>query len=296
MAILVVALATTVAVAISANEHLELRRSENMLGAGQGYLYALGGETWAGLVLTRDRKDNNTDNLTEDWARKGAVFPVERGQISGYIEDMQGRYNLNNLVSSGKPNDVEINRFRHLLEVLQLDPSLADAVVDWIDPDSQPRFPDGAEDDYYQGLDPPYRAANQPMASTSELLLVKGFTRKIYDTLKPYVAALPTTTPVNINTASLPVLEAMFPNVPAGDIQQLVDKRQSTPYTTVKSFLADPVFAGLKVSANGLTVASYYFQIHILAQVGRSDTRLDTLVLREDNGTIHVLARALGGL
>jgi len=48
-------------------------------------------------------------------------------------------------------------------------------VVDWIDTDVDALIPDGAEDDYYTGLDTAYRAANAPFASVSELQLVKGF-------------------------------------------------------------------------------------------------------------------------
>ena len=56
-----------------------------------------------------------------------------------------------------------------------VDDSLADAILDWIDADDTPRdF--GAESDYYLALPHPYRAANRPLASLSELLLVRGVT------------------------------------------------------------------------------------------------------------------------
>ena len=52
---------------------------------------------------------------------------------------------------------------------------IADAILDWIDTDDQPReF--GAEVESYSGLDPPYAPKNGPLDSIEELLLVRGVT------------------------------------------------------------------------------------------------------------------------
>ena len=52
---------------------------------------------------------------------------------------------------------------------------IANAIIDWMDPDSDAR-PGGAENDYYSGLSPAYRCKNGPIDSIDELLLVKGVT------------------------------------------------------------------------------------------------------------------------
>jgi DNA uptake protein ComE-like DNA-binding protein len=54
-------------------------------------------------------------------------------------------------------------------------PDVADAIVDWIDPDDDPR-PNGAENSYYMGLSPPYRCKNGPLDTLEELLYVRGVT------------------------------------------------------------------------------------------------------------------------
>lgn len=65
-----------------------------------------------------------------------------------------------------------------LMKLPGMTESVADALLDWIDEDSTPReF--GAESDYYQGLNPPYAAANRLPQSLEELLLVKGVTREL---------------------------------------------------------------------------------------------------------------------
>ncbi len=64
-----------------------------------------------------------------------------------------------------------------------VDPDLAvdelvDALIDWRDSDSSTRSA-GAESDYYQQLSPPYSAANAPLKTVEELLLIKGFTAQV---------------------------------------------------------------------------------------------------------------------
>jgi DNA uptake protein ComE-like DNA-binding protein len=57
-------------------------------------------------------------------------------------------------------------------------PPVADAILDWLDPDDQPRqF--GAEDETYRQYDPPYAPRNGPLASLDELLLVRGVTPEL---------------------------------------------------------------------------------------------------------------------
>lgn len=50
---------------------------------------------------------------------------------------------------------------------------VAEAILDWIDEDDEPR-PFGAESDYYQALPTPYASKNGPLNSVEELLLVRG--------------------------------------------------------------------------------------------------------------------------
>lgn len=55
---------------------------------------------------------------------------------------------------------------------------IADAILDYLDEDDEPReF--GAEVDYYSGLDPPYRPKNGPLETVEELLLVRGVTPQL---------------------------------------------------------------------------------------------------------------------
>ncbi len=97
-ALLVVALATVAAVAMASRQQLDVRRTANLLQGDQAYVYAQAVEDWARVVLKRDAEDNQIDKLDDDWAQRLSPIVVPGGQVDGFIIDLQGRFNLNNLV------------------------------------------------------------------------------------------------------------------------------------------------------------------------------------------------------
>ncbi len=71
-----------------------------------------------------------------------------------------------------------------LMQIPGMTEAIADAILDWLDADDQTReF--GAETEYYQTLDRPYRAANAIPKQLSELLFVKGVTRPLLMGISP---------------------------------------------------------------------------------------------------------------
>ena len=65
-----------------------------------------------------------------------------------------------------------------LMQLPGMTESLADAILDWIDPDSTPRQ-SGAENEYYADQNVPYGPRNAIPTSIEELLLVRGVTRDL---------------------------------------------------------------------------------------------------------------------
>ena len=57
-AILITAIATIAAVSMASRQHLDIRRTTNVIESSQAYLFALGAEEWGKQVLVRDRQDN----------------------------------------------------------------------------------------------------------------------------------------------------------------------------------------------------------------------------------------------
>ncbi|MEZ5543273.1 MAG: type II secretion system minor pseudopilin GspK [Pseudomonadota bacterium] len=289
-ALLVVALATVAAVAMATRLHVDVRRTGNLVHGEQAYFYALAAESWAEVILRRDVDGSAHDSLDEDWATALPPIPVEGGFVSGHVSDLQGRFNVNNLVdNNGNASPVNVDYFRRLLGVLELDPELAAALLDWVDTDINATFPGGAEDDAYLLQDPPYRAANRRMASISELRLVQGFTDEVMRVLAPHVTALPDPTPINVNTATAEVLLALDPKMTVTGVEALLADREKTPFDNRSGFLDHPSLHGVTVVMD-VDVASHWFLVVTDVKVGIGTAQLES-VLERDAKLLQVHAR-----
>lgn len=221
-AMLIVALGTITMISIASRQQLSMQREQNEGVIQIARDLASSGERFAAALLYRDRKEalrDNSDSLDDDWAQTIPPIPIDNAAIQGCIIDMQGRFNLNNLVDvQGRAAPDYVAQFARLLSTLNIDLTKGQAVIDWLDADLEAQIPDGAEDDYYTGLDQPYRAANAPFTSVSELQLVKGFgtlteeEREDYAMLVPHVSVLPKgdrPSAVNVNTATPEVIKSL---------------------------------------------------------------------------------------
>ncbi len=292
-ALLVVALATSAAVAMVANQQLDIRRTGNMLQYEQAYLYVMGMEEWAARVLNQDARDNQVDHAKEQWATQLPPIPIEGGEISGHIDDLQGRFNLNSLLRDGKVDNVALEQFRRLLTSLQLDPGIADALADWLDKDLQTRFPGGAEDSVYLGMENPYRSGNTLVVSSSELLLLPGMTPEKFKTLSPHVTALPVDVPLNINTATIPVIMSLAADINSSTAEALVEGRGEDGYTDVESFVEQPALKGKLLPVERLGVESHYFMLTSQVRFGRISVDYQSMIER-DAASANTIMRAQG--
>ena len=283
-ALLVVSLATVAAVAMATRQHIDVRRTGNLLHGEQAYSYALAAESWAQVILRRDAVESDFDSLAEDWATALPPIAVEGGVVSGKVEDLQGRFNVNNLINeSNTVSEVDLEYFKRLLDNLGLQQSLAVALADWIDKDINVRFPDGAEDEYYLLQERPYRAANRPLVDISELRLVKGFTPEAMQLLAPHVTALPEETTINVNTATAEVLRALNPQLSESDVDRLIADRGETGYENPNDFLSHAALAGLELGGEP-DVTSIFFRILTQVDIGDSRVRLESLLQRDEVG------------
>jgi hypothetical protein len=128
-----------------------------------------------GVMLSGDGLSGANESIPR--AMFSVVSPrIENGELTGLrfgLEDESARLNLAALLEWERRTPGAARRA--LLNLPGIDEPTADAILDWIDADSQPR-PQGAEDDYYGGLEPPYAARNGAPLVPEELLLIKGVT------------------------------------------------------------------------------------------------------------------------
>jgi len=278
-AMLIVALASVAATSMLKQQHIDIRRAENMVRGDQLSLYVQAGENWARSVLTRDKFENEYDSLAENWAKLDEPLPLKDGRIQVKVEDLQGRFNLNNLLDEeGRLSKPDLQQFRNLLAVLELDVELATAILDWIDADVNPGLPSGAEDQEYLKLDVPYRTANAPFVSSSELLLIRGVTREDFDKLEPFVTALPERGEVNVNTTTASVLAAMIEGMTLDEASSLIEGRPEKGYEDIARFRGEQALNGREVQ--GIGVSSRYFLVQVNVEQGRYNAARQSILAR----------------
>ena len=292
--LLVVAIATVMAVSMVQEQQSSIHITRGFLSRGQAGQYALGGEELARQILHEDHAEGaNRDYLTETWANPELHFQFEEGEVNLQITDLQSLFNVNSLSSENELVEIARQRLVNLLTALGADPLLSDRIQDWIDEDTSAR-PAGAEDFDYLVYEPPYRAGNAIVQDVSELGLL-GLEPEILQQIIPFFTALPDAqTLVNINTASPYILQALASELSFEAAGVLVQRReeQEGGFETVQAFLQLPELAGVRVVTNGLSVQSSFFEVRTIARYQERFSYLTSILHRNSlDGTIRVIYR-----
>jgi general secretion pathway protein K len=354
IALMVVALVAVIGASMGIDYLITVKRASNQLIGEQAYSYGIAAEAFAVKVLQmdilQDMQDggNRTDSLDEFWNKDAPPFQTAEGAYGGKLYDLSGRFNINVLVdqpdrtklpveakNSEQILTVNEGRFYRLLRSLSDDEgefvvppeqalAITVAVLDWLDSDSEPTGADGAEDDFYAGIEgrPAYRAANRSMVSPSELLLVAHMTPEIYKRLLPHITvwpmkpALHATGPtaieggINMNTATENVLRSLNVPVPqqgqtldseplakeavAGILKLQAEEGGIPAGTDIKALYTE---AGVPtpIYADDLVLASDFFLLDGHVTIGDVATHMQSVISRK-NDKVQVILRTSGGL
>lgn len=340
IALLVFALAAALMVGVQRDFNLLLQRSTNTFFAEQGWSFLLGAETLAELALRFDadedaKSDAPVDSLQELWAQPQAPYPLDGiGFLSGDIFDLQGRFNVNSLVI--QPNNTDrgnndsqnnpslsggaapaegrrLNAEQRLLLRLLLSieeaelsqgeaMSLVERISDYIDADQNPRI-EGAEDEQYLSSEFPYRAANRPIASVSELRAVDGVTPELYRLIAPFLTVWPQDgSKINVLTAAPEILAALNEDdslepLSPQQVANLIELRNDGTLNNLDAFLDAPTFDGLVIDElrDLIDVKSDWFLLDARVEIADRERRLYS-VLHRQGSAVTVAHRTEGEL
>jgi general secretion pathway protein K len=234
---------------------------------------------------------NGYDGLNDTWARPdilalGSQLIKEQGQVVGNIVDENSKFNLNTLVDGhGVMNETAYDQFLRLLYSLNLEPYLANALVDWMDSDDR-ALPGGGEQSFYASSGRVCK--NAPLDSLRELLLVRGFKpeflwgTRTQEGLFPYIT-LYSDGKININTASERVLKSLDEEIDDTLAKNILEYRKDKPFESTNDLKEVPgvtatLFARI---LSRITVSSSYFLITLEGTVGEATCRLTAVVHRQ---------------
>ena len=267
--------------------HVEVATARNAQSLEKAYYVARAGieETIYRLVYKQ------LNPQTQQTALQDEPTPLELGTITG--EFGGGSYTVNIQDESGKVNlsTVSEEQLRELILATGIeDPdanTITDSILDWIDRDDSHR-PNGAEDDYYQTLNPPYFAKNGAIDATEELLLVRGVTpeyffgipEKTIDGsvvykygLSRYLTVYSNRNQINVNFAPIPVLLSI-PGMTQDAAERIFQRRQTKPFENTSEISSEiPGTLGATTLQYLTTQGTSTFTLNVSAHIGDSKVR-----------------------
>jgi len=330
---LVVALAAIIATQMLARLQLQVQRTSNISLNQQAYWYAMGAEAFAkrGLYTAFEEEPDST-HLGQLWAQGETSYPVDFGQITGEISDLQACFNLNALregnndnTSQSSDNTSKSNEgsstpkgsneklvLREVLQrlILKLEiegvddfsaESMVDALIDWLDSDDAISSNGGAEDSDYAAKEFPYLPANNYLASINELRIIEHFTVPVITALKEFVCLIPNNNlhQININTVSAeqPELLHALLGISVNDAEQILSSRPDEGFKDTNEFFELPEVSKLKLKdeqKQQFVVDSEYFKLKVSTQFNNSFFILNSILAVDNNNKITVISRTIG--
>ncbi len=312
--LLLIATLAFIALSITERTALAAARSVNARIRTESQWLAFGAETLARAALEAayDAAEGKM-SLDDPWATQPLEVPIDHVAARLSFAAATACFNINGLTPDADAGDAlsgaddpAIKEFALLARNIGLSEfdgaRLASVIADWVDQDTN-RLPQGAEDDHYTALPSPYRTGNQNLASVSELRAMKGFTRDLYATLKPYLCTQPEAkaSMVNVNMLAerhAPILAALLgEEVSVLQAEEIIAARPPGGYPDAAAFFEQPAVAALELATqptDRIGVTSKYMQAR--AEIVYDTARFEMTVDFEfdDTGNAIVLARRFG--
>ncbi|AGX88335.1 type II secretion system minor pseudopilin GspK [Candidatus Symbiobacter mobilis] len=267
---------------------------------------------WARLILREDARQGGADHLAEPWAiplasaRLGTFLAAQSGSdegidaadledtyLAGYIQDLQGRLNVRNLIHNGQPDPLQVQMWERLFGQLGLPAEELDAMLLGLQAayatagGGSSSSGGGSSAESGEGADGNAVAPLQPRRV--EDLRALGLSPATLAMLRPFITILPVRTPLNLNTASEIVLGAALTDLDPAQAAAAGRARSAQHFRTLADAQTQLRSTTPLDSAN-FAVSSRYFGITGQLRT-ESGTVQETSIVRRDGLHIRVLDR-----
>lgn len=200
------------------------------------------------------RATGGIDSLNEIWAAKVGALPVEGGKVGGAIRDAQALFNVNNLLVDGTPSEADIAALNRLARSIGVAEDVGSALAGVLQ--------------------------KHPARSVIHIDELTGLPQ--LGLLRPYLAALPERTTINVNTAAAEVIAAYLPGIGPGAILEVVGNASSRKVFASPTEFASrlPQLPAVEIVSR-FAVGSQYFVVQGMASQGRAKMLAEALVQRK---------------
>jgi general secretion pathway protein K len=244
---------SVIAFSFSRETFVEVAAARNAQSLEDSYFVARAGiaSTVYQLMLKRNTASLKQVELQE------TPDPIDLGVVTGALGSAEYRVDLQDESGKLPINSVNEEQLRNLIEACGIKKPdsdiIADSILDWRDADAAHRI-NGAENDYYQSLNPPYNAKNGRIDAIEELLLIRGITPEYfygypekdangsivykYGLSRCLTVYSNNPAQVNINFAPLAVLQSV-PGMSPEAAKAIYDRRHTKPFKTTQDISRD---------------------------------------------------------
>ena len=142
----------------------------------------------------------------------------------------------------------------------------------------------------------PYRSANSPLYSVSELRLIRGFEdSEIYQLVKPHICAFATAgdITINVNTASAEVLQSLSSEMTETLAKDIIEQRENDPFNDIKEFTSFAKLDTIIKDTEKLSTSSDYFLLRTQAIIGHANKVMYSIIFRDGAGKTKIISRTL---
>ena len=148
-------------------------------------------------------------------------------------------------------------------------------------------------------IEKPYRTANRPLHSISELRLIKGFESKVddktvYQLVAPYLCAFAANSndvSINVNTAGAEVLKSLSNTMTDSLVEDIIQQREETPFDNINAFTGFSNLKTIITDTKQLSVSSDYFLLRTQAIIGQANKVMYSIIYRDDSGKTKIISR-----
>jgi general secretion pathway protein K len=261
MALLIVALAASLATLMILRLTRDTARTATMIDMATAEGYAEGGLIWAEDQLQANWRHHPNKMLAIDAPLIASPMIHEGGyDITVTITSLQNRYNLNELTSV----QAELSFQRLLSSVL---PQLSQEVAAHL------------AHDIAIGV-----KQQHGLQRAEELQFVKGVSTQVASALLPFVVALPAVVPVDVRVPLAPVLMTLSPTLTLGEAGRIVATCKETPPDSLDAFFAMPGVKSFPFPRERVTVISQFFWVTVSVSKGSFHTVLHSAIQRKIKG------------
>lgn len=302
-ALLIAAVVAVIAAGMLTRQSVSTRALEADQQRVQGRWLLHGGLEISRQLLWDARQRDPLTRLDQPWAQRLSAQGFE-----GRLEDEQGKFNLRNLVANERVDEVQVQAFQRLCELIGISAGLSQRISQRVIGSYpyllNPQIVENtaSKNGFDSGRATSPNASRKPQSpklpmlrSVDDLRSVEGVNDAVIGKLVPYLTVIPATTWLNGNTATAPVLAAYVPGLSLERAQALINERDAGRWFINRGDFVNRLrMPNLELTSVKVGITSDWFRLRGEARREQRRVSLDALLHRSEDRLPQVIWSRVG--